>query len=206
MNDSIKKSVTQVLLIVFSVVLGLYLSERIEERKNEKDAAKLLSKIKSELNENKKLLDVWVPYHAEVVKTLDSLTKSEVFIENFIKDKSAVYQAFSKGTIMSDMPSNDSWEIAKNHPLIVNFEYDELLVLSKIYNQQEVTYLSVPKLIDLMVSTEFNAKETARPNLELFKSKLEEIYGREVQLVNYYNNAENLLNFEDNTVKSIDNQ
>ena len=99
---------------------------------------------------------------------------------------------------MSDMPSNDAWDIAKSHPLIVNFDYDELLSLSKIYNQQEVTYESIPKLIDLMVSTEFNARESARSNLQLFTEKLEEIYGRELQLLNYYNDAEKKLKFQNN--------
>lgn len=195
MKKSIIKYFLQVFLIVFSVVLGLFLSERIEERKNEKDALKLLSKLKSELNENKKLLDYWVPYHGEIVVSLDSLSNDEKFIKNFINDKSAIYEAFSRGTIMSDMPSNDAWDIAKSHPLIVNIDYDILLSLSKVFNQQKFTYESIPKLIDLMVSTEFNAKETARPNLQLFKDKLEEIYGREMQLVNYYNEAEKNLKF-----------
>ncbi len=194
MKDSILKNITQILLIVFSVVLGLYLSERIEDKKNKKEASKLLSKIKSELNENKRLLDEWVPYHGEILNTLDSLSKDNIFIENFIEDKSTIYEAFSRGTIMSDMPASDTWDIAKNHPLIVDFDYDELLMFSKIYNQQKFTYESIPKLIDLMVSTEFNAKGSARQNLQLFKDKLGEIYGREMQLVNYYNRAENLMN------------
>lgn len=196
MKKSIIKYFLQVFLIVFSVVLGLFLSERIEERKNEKDAMKLLSKIKSELNENKKLLDYWVPYHGEIVDNLDSFSNDEKFIKNFINDKSAIYEAFSRGTIMSDMPSSDAWDIAKSHPLIVNIDYDILLNLSKIFNQQKVTYESIPKLIDLMVSTEFNAKETAKTNLQLFKDKLAEIHGREMQLVNYYNEAEKNLKFQ----------
>jgi len=194
MKDPILKNISQILLIVFSVVLGLYLSERIEDRKNKKEASKLLSKIKAELNENKRLLDEWVPYHGEILKNLDSLTNNNVFIENFIEDKSAVFEAFSRGTIMSDMPSNDTWDIAKNHPLVVDFDYDELLMFSKIYNQQKFTYESIPKLIDLMLSPEFNAEESARQNLQLFKDKLGEIYGRELQLVSYYNRAENLMN------------
>ncbi len=200
MKESIGKYLLQVFLIVFSVVLGLYLSERIEERKNEKDAMMLLSKIKSELNENKKLLDYWVPYHGEIVRNLDSLANEEKFIENFINDKSAIYEAFTRGTIMSDMPSNDAWDIAKSHPLIVNIDYGTLLSISKIFNQQKVTYESIPKLIDLMVSTEFNAAEKAKQNLELFKNKLEEVYGREMQLINYYNDADKILNFQDNPV------
>lgn len=198
MKKPFTKYCLQVFLIVFSVVLGLYLSERIEERKNEKDAAKLLSKIKSELNVNKRLLDIWVPYHGEIINRLDSLLNDEKFIVNFINDKSAIFEVFTKGTIMSDMPSNDAWDIAKSHPLIVNIDYDTLLRLSKVFNQQEITYESFPKLIDLILSPDFNAPEKARPNLQSFKNKLKDIYGRELQLLNYYRETEKILPLQNN--------
>jgi len=192
MKDSILKYLGQIILIVFSVVLGLYLSERIEDRKNEKDANKLFSKIKSELNQNREILDYWVPYHLEIIKSVDSLSKDKDFVENFIKDKSLIYEAFTRGTIMKDIPSSDAWDIAKSHPLIVNLDYDKLLILSKIYNQQELTYESTPKIIDLIVSSEFNAKESAKSNLQLLGDKLYEVYGRETLLLEYYQQAENL--------------
>ena len=194
MKNSILKYLGQVFLIVFSVVFGLYLSERIEDNKNEKNAQELFSKINLELNANKKLLDYWVPYHKEIVNRLDSLSSDKNFTETFINDKSAIYKAFSRGTIMSDMPSNDAWDIAKSHPLIVNMDYDKLFILSKIYNQQKFTYESIPELINLMVSTEFNSRENANQNLQLFRDKLMEIYGREIQLVNYYGQAEKFQN------------
>lgn len=193
-KNSILKYLGQVFLIVFSVVFGLYLSERIEDNKNEKNAQELFSKINLELNANKQLLDYWVPYHKEIVHKLDSLSGDKNFTEAFINDKTVIYQAFSRGTIMSDMPSNDAWDIAKSHPLIVNMDYDKLFVLSKIYNQQKFTYESIPELINLMVSTEFNSREKANQNLQLFRDKLMEIYGRELQLVNYYEQAEKLQN------------
>jgi len=102
-------------LIVFSVVLGLYLSERIEDRKNKKEAAKLLSRIKSELKANKNLLDYWVPYHTEMVESLDSISNDKMFVGNFINDNSALNQIFTRGTIMSELPANDAWDIAKSH-------------------------------------------------------------------------------------------
>jgi len=196
MKESILKNISQIILIVFSVVLGLYLSERIEDRKNEQEAAKLLSKIKAELRENKKLLDYWVPYHGEMVKHIDSLSNNELFIERFINDKSTLYEVFTRGTIMSESPSNEAWDIAKSHPLIVNFEYDELLVLSRIYRQQKTTYESLPKMIELLVAPDINARENAKLNLQLFKNRLEDITSREVTLVNYYNQGETILNFE----------
>lgn len=190
MKNSILKYLGQVFLIVFSVVFGLYLSERIEDKKNEKNAQELFLKINSELNTNKKLLDYWVPYHKEIVDKLDSLSNDKNFIETFINDKSTIYEAFSRGTIMSDMPSDDAWDIAKSHPLIVNMDYDKLFVLSKIYNQQKFTYESIPELINQMVSTEFNSRSQALQNVQLFRDKLNEVYGREIQLLNYYNQAE----------------
>jgi len=159
MKKSLIKNITQICLIVFSVVLGLYLSERIEDRKNEKEATKLLAKVKSELKENKTLLDEWAPYHREIVNSLDSLSENEKFITNFIRDKSSLYKVFTKGTIMSATPSNDAWDIAKSHPLIVNFEYDVLLILSKLYNQQNISFEGFPKLVEILISTDFNSEE-----------------------------------------------
>ena len=197
MKQSLANYIIQIALIVFSVVLGLYLNGRFEDLKEKKEASKLLSKIKAELNENKILLDSWVPYHGEIIEKLDSLSTREQFVQDFTKDKLAIYAAFNRGTIMSDMPAADTWDIAKSHPIIVNFDYDELLTLSKVYNQQKFTYESIPKLIEFMLSTEFNSKDNAKQNLALFKDKLEDIYGREMQLVNYYNSANEVLNYED---------
>jgi len=198
MKTSILKNITQLVLIVFSVVLGVYLSERIEERKEKKESALLLSKIKSELIENKKILDYWVPYHREIVKSLDSLSNDKIFIGKFINDKSTLYKIFSRGTLMSITPANDAWDIAKSHPLIVNFEYDDLLILSKIYKQQESTYNSLPKMIELLLSPDLNSKENAKLSLQLFKNQLEDITNREFQLINYYNQAEKILDLQNN--------
>lgn len=198
MKISILKNITQLFLIVFSVVLGIYLSERIEERKNEKEAGLLLSKIKSELNENKKLLDYWVPYHREIVKSLDSLSNDKIFIGKFINDKSTLYKIFARGTIMSETPANDAWDIAKSHPLIVNFDYEDLFILSKIYKQQENTYNSLPKMIELLLSPDLNSKENAKLNLQLFKNQLQDIASREFQLISYYNQAEKILDLQNN--------
>lgn len=198
MKETIGKYITQVFLIVFSVVLGLYLSERIEDRKNEREAQKLLSKIKSELNNNVKILDIWVPYHREMVQKLDTLVADEKFIEDFIADKSALYSAFTKNTLMGESPSSDAWDIAKSHPLVVNFDYDELFVLSRIFNQQRTTYEPIPRLVEFLISNDLNAREQARANLISFKNRLNDISMRELQLVSYYNEAEKILNYQSN--------
>lgn len=196
-GKSIISSVKQLFLIVFSVVLGILLSEKIEENKNDNEAKLLLSKIKSEVNNNKQLLEYWTPYHSKIVKDLDSLIKDETFVNDFINDQSTLFsKVLTKGNLMGDFPSNDAWDIAKSHPLIVHFDYEDLLILSRIYNQQKMTYNSVPKIIDLFLSADFNSKEKAETNLKLFKNLLREIVSRETQLLRFFNDAEKTQNLQ----------
>lgn len=194
MKDTFIKNATQIFLIVFSVVLGLYLSERIEERKTRIEAQKLLSKIASEVSENKKLMDIWVPYHQEVIKNWDSIYSDETFMEKFYIDQSILYKTlFTKNTIIGRMPVNDAWEIAKSHPLMVDIDYDKLLILSKVYNQQENTFEPFPRILDLLREPDFNHKDKALTNLKSFKGLMVDLVALELQLMVYLNEAEEVL-------------
>lgn len=196
MKKSIKNNITQLFLIVFSVVLGLYLSERIEERKNEKEAALLLSKIASEVNKNKELLEDWIPYHKKIFNRLDSLNNEESFIKSFIDDESVLFEeVITRGNLMGETPSDEAWDIAKSHPLIVHFDYDDLLILTRIYNQQAMTYEPVPKLIELFLSADFNSSENAKLNLQTFKNQMREVVSREIQLLYYIKERDKALEF-----------
>ena len=191
METSIKENIKQLLLIVFSVVLGLYLSERLEERKNEKEAALLLSKISSEVNKNKKLLEDWIPYHREIYNRLDSLNNNESFIKSFIDDESVLFKdVITRGNLMGETPSDEAWDIAKSHPLIVHFDYDDLLILTRIYSQQSMTYEPVPKLVELFLSADFNSSKNAKSNLQTFKNQMREVVSREIQLLQYIKEGE----------------
>lgn len=199
MKESLIKNLSQLFLIVFSVVLGIFLSERLEEQKNKNEAMKLLSKITLEVNDNKKLLERWVPYHADIAMKLDSLSNNDVFVENFIDDKSTLFrEVLTEGTFMGRMPSSDAWDIAKAHPLIVNFDYDELLILSKIYNQMESTFKPTSEISEIFFSSDFNSKESAKPNLQKLNNLMQEIASREHQLMIYFNEAEEILNLQNN--------
>jgi len=194
MKKSLGENLKQLFFIVFSVVLGIFLSERIEEGKKEREAGLLLSKLISEVNDNRKLLEEWVPYHVDIVKRLDSLNQEETFIKLFVEDVSNLFEVvLTEGSIMKDMPSANAWDIAKSHPLIVHFDYGDLLILSKIYNQQAATYESIPQLSELFLSSDFNAKEKAKQNLQSFKNLMREVTTRELQLLSYYKEAEKIL-------------
>ncbi|MEO1627528.1 MAG: hypothetical protein AAFV25_20425 [Bacteroidota bacterium] len=197
-SNSTKQLITQFILIVFSVVLGLYLSERIEDGKKRKESKELLTTIESELKDNIRLLNKWVPYHHEVSKRLDSLSKDETFKETFMRDKfAALYQLLTEGTFMGRRPASDAWDIAKSHPLIVNIEHQKLVALSRIYNQQEMTFDPGMEMINLIKSKGVNAPENVEENLVLMSNHMDELVAREKQLVYYYRQAKEILDLDD---------
>lgn len=193
-RNTIKELLIQCALIVFSVVLGLYLSERLEERKNRKESDELLAKVKSEVKDNLSLLRIWVPYHQEIKVGLDSLATNEAFVEGFISNKFFFFEKLlTKGTFMGRSPASDAWEIAKAHPLMVNIDYNTLLALSRVYNQQSMTFEPGYELFEMFFEKDINSPEEARSNLELMSIRMSELVAREVQLLEYYGAAEEIL-------------
>lgn len=198
MKKAIINNATQPVLIVFSVVLGLFLSDRIEDYKENQDAEKLMEKIRIEVIDNMRLIKHWAPYHQEIAASLMKYSNDSVFIEAFIDDQSVLFdKVLTKGTFMSRMPANDAWDIAKSHPLIVNFDYDELLILSRVYNQQATTFKPSEKISDLFLSSELNSPQKAKSNLIAFKSSMQEIASREQQLLEFYETAYKILELEE---------
>ncbi len=196
-NNSIKQNITQVALIVFSVVLGLYLNQGIEERKNKLDSDNLLALIKSEVSDNVQLMKKSSLYHKKMFRNLDSLCKNEVFIAEFIKDKTVLFEKlFTNGSFQKRFPASDAWDIAKAHPLIANFDYDKLLILSKIYKQQKSTFENMQERFGIFSSKKLNQKEDAKSNLEFIRDSLRELVARENQLLQYYKEAEEILDLQ----------
>ena len=194
MKKSILNSLKQLVLIVFSVVLGILLSEWIAERKQEQEAALLLEKIRSEVQGNQLLLQEWVPYHTAIVAKLDSLTQDPTFVDRFTEDADALFDAvLTRGNLMGSTPSNDAWDIAKSHPLIVHFDYDQLLALTRVYHQQQMTYEPTNRVIELLLSADFNDPVSAERNLMEFRNRMREIESRERQLMGYYVQAMRVL-------------
>lgn len=194
----IKEGITQVVLIVFSVVLGLYLSERIEERKKRQESQELLTTIKSEVKDNIRILKDWAPYHQEINKSLDSLSKQEAFIAAFVKDKDILYETLlARGSFMKESLASDAWDIAKSHPLIMNIDHNQLIILSKVYNQQKGTFEPMSKMFDVLSSKNVNKKEEAKANLESISRHVWELAARERQLMYYYKKAAEILDLEE---------
>jgi len=189
MKKEIKEYIVQVILILFSVVLGLYLNKKIEDRNERKEAEKLFSLIKQDLADNRLLLLDWQPYHKEISENLRDSIGSATFIDAFVDNRHSIARLMTRGTFMERTPSYDAWEMAKSNPILMNIGYDKMFLLSKIYNQQLDTFDPVKEIYKLYNSTGFNTSEHAKENLQILQTHLQELEGRESLLIQYYDQA-----------------
>lgn len=97
---------------------------------------------------------------------------------------------------MGRAPANDAWDIAKSHPLIMKIEHDKLIILSKVYNQQKMTFEPMFKMFELFRSKDVNKENEAKSNLELISDHLTELVALERQLMVYYKEAEEILDLQ----------
>ena len=97
---------------------------------------------------------------------------------------------------MDKFPSNAAWEISKSNPNISRIAHEDMILLSNIYNQQDLTFAPSDDMFKLINSSGFNSPELASENLIILKRYMREIVAREKQLLYYYEQAHSQLNIE----------
>ena len=125
MMKFLKEYVPQVLLIVFSVVLGLFLSEKIKERQDKQMAQQLVNHLNIELKQCREIMLEWMPYHQDFKHKLDSSIVEESFIKNFEQDYSVLFELAPNG-FMGEQITSTAWETALLNPAISEISYHQL--------------------------------------------------------------------------------
>jgi len=188
----------QVFLIVFSVVLGMYLNQKMLERNDRKKADKLLSMVEAEVKSNQRILKDWYPYHQRMYQKLDSLKDDSNFIKDFQKDKNVLFEKLlTRGSFMKESLSDASWEVTKLNPVVSEISFDKMNILTKVYNQQKGTFEPMHKMFDLLSKPFINTPKNAKENLNLISGFVRELAAREAQLLYYYKKADELLEGEE---------
>lgn len=195
MKRFLKIYIPQILLIVFSVVLGLYLSEKINQRQDRQMAQQLVSYLKTEVKQCRETMLEWIPYHEKLKITIDSLIKDEAFIKQFEENPNALFYGADKGLFNGDITST-AWETALLNPAISEISYTQLKDFHKVYNQIDITFRPLEDMTDLVFSADFNAPNKSKQNLQVFSSLLWEMIGREKSLIFYCNEV-----LEDTSIK-----
>ena len=163
-----KDYLSECLLIVFSVILALFLTELINNLDDKKKTTEILHALKDELIENKKNEEEQYAYHLQALKNIDSALKDPAFAKQFIVNGEINLKIIAPhGVIFKDL--NDvAWQIAKQNNIVSKIDISTYSLLNTIYNNQARITNSEDKIGQILLSYESRNAENLRTTLILF--------------------------------------
>jgi hypothetical protein len=161
--------IAECLLIVFSVILALILTEFIDNLNDKNRTTEILHELKDELIENKKNEEAQYAYHLQALKNIDSALKDPAFAQQFIMNGEINLGIIAPhGVIFQDL--NDvAWQIAKQNNIVSKIDISTYGLLNNIYNNQARITNSEDKIAQILLSYESRKPENLRITLILFK-------------------------------------
>lgn len=191
-----KEYLGESILIIFSVLLALILTEYFSNLHEKKETRELLDNIKTELIRNKQAEQEQYIYQKNALKAIDSALKTPAFQQKILTNNEfhLAYIA-PEGVVNRDL-STVAWEIAKSHNITTKVSFKLVAKLTDIYANQARIDKVEEKVASVLLSWESRRPENIRTTLLLLRD-------------NYkgwaYDRASSLIAKYDEAIKMLDN-
>jgi hypothetical protein len=164
-----KEYVGESLLIVFSVVLALFLTELFQKLHENKQTHEILHELREELINNKKSEEIQLSYHLQVLKKIDSALADPALAQQFINNGALNLKIIApEGVLIRDL--NDVvWQVAKQNNIGAKLDLRAFSLLTGIYDNQQRIMKSEGEISKVLVSWESRKPENLRTTLILIK-------------------------------------
>ena len=168
-----KEYLGESMLIIFSVVLALILTEIFNKIHDNRENAEVLHQLKLELTDNKRLETEQYNYHLQVLKKIDSDLYypgyASAFIKNGEVDIPAILTTIAPAGVMEHDLNNVAWEVAKQKDAVGKLSIETYGLLTDIYNNQQRITNSEEKIGAILLSWESRKPENLRTTLILVR-------------------------------------
>lgn len=128
---NIKAIFLEAFFVVLGVVLAFAANEWRENRNHKNHAQQALSTIVDEIVTNQKAVEEKLAYHSYLIDTLSA------YLTGHTENPKPDYRVFSKGFISPAYPLSTAWDVAQATDALSAMDYQDVLILSRIYNLQE---------------------------------------------------------------------
>lgn len=147
-----KEYLGESLLIIFSVLLALVLTEYFNNQHEKETTKGILKNIVAELNHNKKSLQEMKAYNLQVLTKIDSALVSRQQQEALVNNDEFQLRLIAPQGVLYRYLENVAWTVAKNNNLMSKTDLETIALLTKVYDDQE----RVMKVEDEMAKLLFN--------------------------------------------------
>ena len=155
------------LLIIFSVVLAIILTEVINKIHENNQTHEIIRELRDELITNKKAEEIQYQYHLQVLKNIDSALNNINFQRKILDSgRFHLYLIAPDGVLEEDL--NDvAWQAAKQYNIFSKLDIKTLSLLTDIYNHQQRIIKTEDEIGKVLLSFESRKPENVRVTLIL---------------------------------------
>jgi hypothetical protein len=164
-----KEYLGESLLIVFSVLLALIVTEAISRFNERREMDEVVKDLRDELAVNKSVADLQYRYHLSVLKNIDSAIKHKEFADQFMHDGIISLEPIANHGILYGTFSDAAWQVARNKNIASRIGVHNLGLLTSIYFDQERVVKVENEIGHLLLSPESRNSANLRITLILMR-------------------------------------
>jgi hypothetical protein len=133
----LKEYLGESILIVFSVLLALFVTESINKLHERQKTKVLLKSIVNELNSNKKAIQEMQVYNLQVLSRIDSALTDKKFQRKIVSNDEFHITMIAPNGVLYRFLDNVAWTVAKNNDIMAKLDIESLSILTYIYEDQD---------------------------------------------------------------------
>jgi len=125
------------LLIVFSVILALFLTEYFNHLHDKEDTRTALQSIASELKHNKKGIEEMQQYNLQVLAKIDSVLGDKKLQNDLVSNDEFHLKVIAPEGVLYRYLDNQAWEIARSKNIISKVDIETAGLLNRVYEDRD---------------------------------------------------------------------
>ena len=157
------------LLIVFSVVLALVLTEWFAKLHEQGQTRQVLRQLREELINNRKAEQQQYRYHLAVLRNIDSALNHPTFAQKFMNNGVLDLTTIAPQGVMSRDLNDVAWQLAKQNNVVSKIDLHTYSLLTDIYDNQQRIIKAEDEIGKILLSWESRKPENLRTTLTLVK-------------------------------------
>lgn len=131
-----KEYLGESLLIIFSVLLALFLTEYFTNLREKENTRNTLKNISTELNQNKKAIQEMNQYNLQVLAKIDSALVNKKLQDSLVSNDEFHLKVIAPQGVLYRYLDNEAWTIAKNNNVMSKVDAETIALLTKVYEDQ----------------------------------------------------------------------
>jgi hypothetical protein len=186
LSEKTKDYFIQVILIVGSVLLALWLDQLMVNNSERKKMKVAINNIVAEVNKNLEEVKSVNEYHTGMAKGLTTMIDS-VDISKEPKSAMMIISPFMTYGLQVASIQNTAWDMATETEAVSSFDYDMAYDMTRLYDLQQRGVLSTTaKIMDFLTDPSLFRKEDNMEVVMVFTFAMKELASQEYYLIEKY--------------------